>query len=98
MSGCSADAGALTRTTATSVDGSAPTTVAGYEAPPSNPTRIRLVPATTWSLVTTSPRLSITKPEPSELTCCFCAGAKNVGGTCCVCVAVITTTPGAASR
>jgi hypothetical protein len=55
MSGCSADAGAFTRTTARSLDGSAPTTVAGYVEVPLKPTRIPDAPATTWSLVTMSP-------------------------------------------
>ncbi len=81
-----------------SLEGSAPTIFAGYEPPPENPTRILLAPATTWSFVTMSPRSSITKPEPRAPTFSFWDGVKKVGGTTCVCVSVMTTTPGASLR
>ena len=87
-----------TRTTARSLDGSAPTTVAGYVAPPPKPTRIPDPPATTWSLVRMSPRWSITKPEPSDCTFSVLGGVKKVGATFWVSVAVMTTTPGASRR
>jgi hypothetical protein len=61
----------VTRTTARSLEGSAPTIFAGYEPPPENPTRILLARATTWSFVTMSPRSSITKPEPRAPTLSF---------------------------
>ena len=79
-----------------SVDGSVPTTVAGDEAPSLKPMRIAVAPCTTWSFVTMSPSRSITNPDPSAWTCWLCEGANGVAGTFCVCVSVMTTTPGAA--
>jgi hypothetical protein len=82
VSGCRADAGAFTCTTARSDDGSVPTTVAGYVAPPLKPTRMPLAPATTWSLVTmSSPLRSITKPDPSAFTCCLPGGVNRPAGS-----------------
>jgi hypothetical protein len=72
--------------------------VAGYDEPFEKPTRIPVEPRTTWSFVTMSPRRSMTNPEPSAPTFSVEPGVKNVGGICCVCVSVMTTTPGAASR
>ena len=94
----SGPAGAETRTTARSLEASAPTTVAGYVAPPPKPTRIPDPPATTWSFVRMSPRRSITKPEPSDCTFSVLGGVKKVGATFWVSVAVMTTTPGASRR
>ena len=80
--------------TARSLDGSAPTTFAVYVAPPPKPTWRLSAPATTWSLVTMSPCLSMTKPEPSDWTCCVWAGEKTEGCVLRVSCAVMTTTPG----
>jgi hypothetical protein len=55
-------------------------------------------PWTTWSFVTTSPRRSMTNPEPSAPTRFFSGGVNSVGGTFSVCVDVIETTAGAARR
>src|SRR6476620_8717738 len=98
VSGRSAEDGALTLTTATSVEGSEPTIVAGYEAPLEKPTRIPCAPWMTCSFVTTSPRLSIKKPDPSEPTRSFDGGRKKDPGTVWVLVSVIRTTDGASSR
>ena len=49
-SGWSADAGAVTRTTAMSLEGSTPTIFAGYEPPPENPTRILLALLANWGI------------------------------------------------
>src|SRR6188472_4493040 len=98
VSGWSVAAGALTRTTAMSVVGSAPTTLAGYVPPPLNPTRMSCAPCTTWSFVTMSPLRSTTKPEPSAPTCSVPPGVKKVGGTIWVTVSSISTTAGASAR
>jgi hypothetical protein len=96
VSGRSAACGASTLTTATSVEGSVPTIVAGYEAPFEKPTRIDCAPCTTCSFVAMSPCLSITnrsrasRPAPSR--------KEGDPGTIRVCVSVITTTEGASVR
>jgi hypothetical protein len=58
------EAGAFTLITATSVDGSDPTSVALYVAPFQNRTEIEFWPSTTCSLVMMWPAVSYTKPEP----------------------------------
>ena len=64
MSGCSSLESTLTWITATSVDASAPTSVAFAVVPSSILTLIEVAPSTTWSLVTMSPFVSIMKPVP----------------------------------
>jgi hypothetical protein len=64
-SGCSSDFGASTLITATSVEGSVPTTFALAVWPLAKVTLIELAPSTTCWLVTMWPSPSITKPEPS---------------------------------
>ena len=81
-----------------SLDGSAPTILAGYWAPPEKPMRMSVAPWTTWSLVTMSPFSSTTNPEPRAPTFSCPPGVKNVGGTTSVCLSLITTTPGEAVR
>jgi len=58
VSGWRIELGASIFTTARSVDGSVPTTVALYVAPPSNLTEMPVAPATTWSFVITWPFVS----------------------------------------
>src|SRR5919202_3760640 len=67
VSGCSAERGASTLMTATSVDGSVPTTFALAVLPSENVTVIEVAPSTTCWLVTMWPSPSITKPEPSAV-------------------------------
>ncbi len=57
---------AVTRSTARSVAGSRPTTVASNVRPSWNATSIASAPSMTWLLVTITPSGSMTKPEPSE--------------------------------
>src|SRR4051794_28501162 len=73
-----------TRITAMSLDASAPTTRAEALLPSANCTWIEPPPETTWSLVTMSPRLSTTNPDPSAFEGPF--------------VTVMSTTPARARR
>ncbi len=56
--GCSSDAGTLTLITATSVEGSVPSTLAGYAVPFWKLTLTEIAPETTCSSVRMSPLLS----------------------------------------
>ncbi len=91
---------AFTSSTATSVDGSRPTIVAGSRSLFEKLTSTLLAPWTTWKFVTMCPALSMTKPEPSACCVVVCGapnGSRN-GSGCVVTfeVAVTWTTPGAA--
>ena len=55
VSGKSCESGAETWTTAMSLDGSEPTSVAGYVLPFQNWTEIFFAPAATWAFVTMLP-------------------------------------------
>src|SRR5215210_4910430 len=64
VSGSSAPRGASTSMTATSVEGSCPTTSASLRVPSANLTEMSSAPSTTCWLVTTCPASSTTNPEP----------------------------------
>src|SRR5829696_6615264 len=64
VSGSSASRGASTFMTATSVEGSCPTTSASLRTPSANLTEISSAPSTTCWLVTMCPASSTTNPEP----------------------------------
>jgi len=66
-----------TRTTAVSLDGSEPTSVAFAIVPSSKRTVIFVAPLTTWEAVTMSPCRSYTKPVPSAWVCCEPPGTKG---------------------
>src|SRR5262249_40437831 len=69
-SGCSCAAGAWILTTATSLAGSAPTTLPRYVDPSAKRTSTLVASLTTCSLVMTWPFASYTNPEPCA--CCVC--------------------------
>src|SRR5829696_4909628 len=64
VSGSSSFPGASTRNTATSVEGSCPTSSASLRAPSANLTEMSSAPSTTCWLVTMCPASSTTNPEP----------------------------------
>jgi hypothetical protein len=55
-------------------------------------------PAITWSFVTTSPRRSMTNPEPSCWTFCRVWGLNGVACVVALAASVTVTTPGATAR
>ena len=58
-------AGSSVRSSARSVSGSSPSTLASAWPPPAKERRTRRTPPTTWELVSTSPSPAITTPEPT---------------------------------
>src|SRR2546423_646615 len=93
LSGCSlAPSTPFTRITATSADASCPTMPALALEPSANFTSIELAPSTTCSLVTMSPFLSTTMPEPSPVV----SAAPN--GPAWACDWTVMSRPGSAGK
>ena len=69
-SGATGKPWAATFTTATSVRGSAPSTLPGKLRPSGRVTATLPAPSTTWALVSKSPSERVIKPEPRPCCCC----------------------------
>ena len=82
---------ASTLSSATSVDGSLPTSVAFSVSSFEKRTSIEVAPSMTWKFVTMWPSLSSTKPEPSAWEDCWNWPSDDVEAPI---VVVIWTTPG----
>jgi hypothetical protein len=95
--GCSSEAAALTRMTATSVDGSVPMTLALAVVPSPKVTVAVRAPETTCSSVRMSPFLSKTTPAPSACASCL-VGRPSGPGDVVVVVTRISTTPAQSRR
>ena len=93
VSACSLDERGLTWSSARSVDGSLPTTVALMSWVSPKRTAMLVAPSTTWLFVRMSPRSSMTKPEPVEVPC---SGIEKPNGEfdCWLTLAWMKATPG----